>query len=370
MAILPDYLIEQTEDAIRERMLNLVPSDVDKSEGSFIWDSLSPAAFQLYMASGWAQEILKRGFATTTFGPYLRMRCEEHGVIPRAAVAATGSVKMTGIVGTVIPIDTLVATPADDVTATSSIEYETTAAATLNSQGEAIVPIKSLTAGTAGNVPIGAISILVNSITGVTSVLNMAATSGGTAEESDEALLARFLIKVRQPGTSGNKADYLQWALEIPAVSRAQVKPLWNGPGTVKVFILDTNQRAPSQTIVNAVQDHISPTSGLGEGKAPIGAVVTVSAAVEKPINISVQLTLASGAILSVVKASFQAELAAYLKQLAFVDSLVRYNRISAILLDIPSIVDFANLTINGGVSNIEALLGEVAVIGTVSISG
>ncbi|WP_256758703.1 baseplate J/gp47 family protein [Cohnella sp. WQ 127256] len=370
MAVLLDYLSEQTEEAIRDRMLNLVPVDLDKSEGSYIWDSLSPAAYQLYRASEWAKEVLQRGFAMTTFGPYLRMRCEEHGVIPRPPVAATGSVKITGTVGTVIPLGTLVATPADEITDTQSIEYETTASVTLNSQGEANVPIKAVEAGVVGNVPIGVISLLVHSLSGVASISNVVATSGGTAEESDESLLSRFLIKVRQPGTSGNKADYLQWALEIPGVSAAQVEPLFNGAGTVRVFILDANKQAPNQTIVDAVQEYIAPAVGQGEGKAPIGANVTVSAAVEVPINVSVQITLASGSTLSEVKAMFEAGLKAYLEQLAFVDPLVRYNRIAAILLDIPPIIDFINLTVNGSESaNVEVQIGQVAVIGTVSIS-
>lgn len=369
MAVLPDYLKEQTEEAILKRMLDRIPSNLDKSEGSYIWDSLSPAAYQLYLSSEWAQEILRRGFALTTFGPYLRLRCEEHGVIPRPAIAATGNVKITGAAGTVIPIGTLVATPADEITDTQSIEYETTGSATLDSQGEAIVAIKAIEAGTAGNVPIGAISLLVNSLPGVTSVTNSAATTGGTDEETDESLLSRFLIKVRQPGTSGNKADYQQWALESPGVSRVQVEPLWNGPGTVRLFLLNTEKRAPNQEIVDAVQQYISPMAGQGEGKAPIGASVTVSAAVEVPIHISVKLTLASGVTLYEVRSEFEAGLAVYMDQLAFVDPLIRYNRIAAILLDISRIVDYQNLVVNGGSDNIDLQLGQVAVIGTVSMS-
>lgn len=369
MAALPDYLVEQTEVNILDRMINRVPADLDKSEGSYIWDSLSPAAYQLYLASEWAQEVLKRGFAMTTFGPYLRMRCEEHGVIPRPSVAATGSVKFTGTAGTVIPSGTLVATPADEITATQSIEYETTALTTLDSLGEAFVSIKAVEAGIAGNVPGGAISLLAQSLPGVASVVNIAATSGGTSEETDESLLSRFLIKVRQPGTSGNKADYQQWALETPGVSRVQIEPLWNGPGTVRLFLLGEESRAPTQAIVDAVQEYISPSAGQGEGKAPIGANVTASAAVEIPVNINVRLTLAEGATMSEVKVAFEAGLSQYLEQLAFVDPLVRFNRIAAILLDISRIVDYQDLIVNGGNGNIDLQLGEVAVIGTVSMS-
>lgn len=369
MAELPDYLQDQTEEAILARMLSRVPSDLDKSEGSYIWDSLSPAAHQLYTASQWAQEVLRRGFATTTFGPYLRMRCEEHGVIPRSAVAANGYVKFTGVAETVIPISTQVATPADEVTMTPSIEYETMAAAALNDQGEAVVPVRAIEAGSAGNVPIGAISLLVNALPGVTGVINTAPMTGGAEEESDESLLARYLLKMRQPGTSGNKADYQQWALETPGVSRVKVDPLWDGPGTVRIFLLDEAKRAPNQTIVDAVQEYISPLGGAGEGKAPIGANITVTSAVEVPLDIRAKLTLASGATLDEVLRDFEAGLTEYMEQLAFIDPLVRYNRIAGILLDIPRIIDFEDLTVNDRDQNVDLQLGEVAVVGTVSLS-
>lgn len=368
MAVLPDYLLEQTEEAILARMLERLPTDLDKSEGSYIWDSLSPAAYQLYRASEWAREVLSRGFAMTTFGPYLKMRCEEQGVIPRPAVAASGIVKLTGVAGTVIPLGTQVATPADDVTSSSSIAYETTEAAVLDGHGVAVISIKAIEAGVVGNVPVGAISLLAQPIVGVTGVTNTAATTGGADEEADESLLARYLLKVRQPGTSGNKADYQQWALETPGVGRVQVQPLWNGPSTVRLFVLDENKRAPSPTIVQAVQNYISPSTGLGEGKAPIGSIVTVQAAVEVTLNIQAKLTLASGSTLEQAKNDFVAGLTEYLEQLAFVDPLIRYNRISAILLDISRIVDFEGFLINGGTDNIDLSQGQVAVIGTVSL--
>ncbi len=62
-----------------------------------------------------------------------------------------------------------------------------------------------------------------------------------------------------------------------------------------------------------------------------------------------------------------------YLQQIAFnrKDPLVRYTRIAAVLLDIPIIVDYSELTINGNASqqNIEIGSGQVAVLGTVTVS-
>jgi uncharacterized phage protein gp47/JayE len=368
MADLPDFLQDQTEEAIRRRMLARVPDHVDKSEGSFIWDSLAPAAYELYMSANWAQEVLRRGFASTTFGGYLDLRCEEHGVTRRPAKAAEGQVQFSGEPGTTVLAGTRVATSADPVSGTPSIEFETTAEAVLNAQGTALVGIKAVEAGSLGNVAAGAINVPVSSIPGVTGISNPAATTGGAEAESDASLLERLMLKVRSPGTSGNKADYVQWGLEVDGVGGVQVQPLWNGPGTVKVFIIDKEKRAASSELVAAVQNYIAPDPAAGSGKAPIGASVTVASAEEIPINVSAKLTLVSGATLDQAQSAIAQALRDYLRELAFADSVVRYSRLSAFLLDIPQIVDLSELTLNGGTGNIEIGLGQVAVAGTVNV--
>lgn len=369
MTTLPDYLSDQTDQTILKRMLKLVPDDLDKSEGSYIWDSLNPASIQFSLAAIWAQEVLRRSFASTTFGPYLDMRCEERGVFRRPAAKATGKVKFIGTVGTLIPAGTQVATEADPITNTPSILYLTVGAVTLDSKGEATADISAIEAGKHGNVPAGAISLMITPVPGVTSVKNTSEITGGNDIESDASLLERFLIQTRNPGTSGNKANYMKWALEVAGVGGVQVHPLWAGPGTVRVVLLDTEKRAAGPAIVEAVQKYIDPVPSMGEGQAPIGATVTVAAAEEVPINVSVKLTIATGSNLFEVRNLIQTGLNNYLRNLAFVDPLVRYTRVAAILLDIPPIIDFSDLKVNGiSDENIEMKLGQVAVPGTVTV--
>lgn len=371
MAELPDYLAEQTEEAILQRMLGRIPADVDRSEGSYIWDSLAPAAYELFLSAGQAREVLRRGFASTTFGIYLDLRCEEHGIVRRPAVKATGQVKLLGAAGMVVPAGTRVATAADPVTNSPSVEFELIgeAGVTLDSQGQGMANVAAVEAGTLGNVPAGAIGVLVTSVPGITGVSNESGTSGGSDVETDESLLERYLLKVRSPGTSGNKSDYVQWAMQVEGVGGAQVQPLWNGPGTVKLFVLGMDKRAPASAVVAAVQSYIAPNTGQGEGKAPIGASVTVAAATEVPIHVSARLTLKSGATIEEASSGIHAALRDYLKQLAFTDTVVRYSRIIGILLDVPSIVDFADLKVNNGVGNVTMRLGEVGVVGAVSVN-
>lgn len=370
MAELPLYLQEQTEERIMQRMLERVPSDIDKSEGSFIWDAEAPAAFMLSEAAVWAQQVLERGFASTTYGEYLDLRAEEHGVTRRPAVAATGTVRFTGTPGGTVPAGTVVATPVDEFSEEPSMEYETTALVTLDANGEGKAPVRALVPGRAGVVPAGVIQVIATPVSGVSAVTNPEETRGGADIESDELLLERFYSQVRNQGTSGNKAQYLKWAGEVPGVGGAQVHPLWKGPGTVGVYLLDAEKRAANEEIVATAQKYIDPTQdGQGMGVAPAGPIVTVMAAKEVPMNIKVKLTLASGVTMADVKTLIEKGVRAYLKQLAFVDPLVRYTRIAAILLDIPPIIDFTDLTVNGSAdTNFEIPLGQVAVLGTVDV--
>lgn len=383
MADLPLYLLDQTEENIMNRMLNKVPSDIDKSEGSFIWDAQAPVAFMLSEAALWAQELLRRGFASTVASDHpdirsteLDLRTAEHGITRREAVASSGSIVFTGKPGTTVPAGTYVATPADEGSGESSVEYVTTSGVTLGDLGTGTAPIRAVTPGSNGNVPAGVIQLMMTSVSGVTSVTNPEPTRSGTDTESDQSLLERFYAKVRSQGTSGNKAQYMQWANEIAGVGGVEVAPLWKGPGTVGLYLLDTDKRAASQDIVDAVQQHIDPSQdGQGEGVAPAGPVITVMPAAEVAIDISVkvQRTQEQPSTMDEIRKLIEDGVRTYLQQIAFnrKDPLVRYTRIAAVLLDIPIIVDYSDLTINGHTEqqNIEIGSGQVAVLGTVSVS-
>ncbi|MGW8823634.1 baseplate J/gp47 family protein [Paenibacillus lautus] len=383
MADLPLYLLDQTEENIMNRMLNKVPSDIDKSEGSFIWDAQAPVAFMLSEAALWAQELLRRGFASTVASDHpdirsaeLDLRTAEHGITRREAVASSGSVVFTGKPGTTVPAGTYVATPADEGSGESSVEYVTTSGVMLSDLGTGTASIRAVMPGSSGNVPAGVIQLMMTSVSGVTSVTNPEPTRSGTDTESDQSLLERFYAKVRSQGTSGNKAQYMQWANEIAGVGGVEVAPLWKGPGTVGLYLLDTDKRAASADIVDAVQKHIDPSQdGQGEGVAPAGPVITVMPAAEVPIDISVkvQRTQEQPSTMDEIRKLIEDGVRTYLQQIAFnrKDPLVRYTRIAAVLLDIPIIVDYSDLTINGHTEqqNIEIGSGQVAVLGTVSVS-
>lgn len=257
MASLPEYLTDQTFETILQRLLDQLPSDWDKSEGSFVYDIMAALALVLAQDADWAQQVLERGFASTTFGDYLTLRAEEHGIIRKPATKATGIVTFTGTPGALVPAGTRVSTASTETE--PAIVFVTDTDATISESGTVDVTVTAEQAGASGNVPAGSIMFVVEPISGVTGVTNNAATSGGADEESDEALLERYLTRVRNPSAGGNKADYVNWALEVQGVGGVSVVPVEDGPGTVSVYIVDTDKKPASQSIVDAVQNHIAP---------------------------------------------------------------------------------------------------------------
>lgn len=371
MAVLPEYLVEQTEEEIRMRMLAAVPTDLDSAEGSYIWDSLAPAAIELALAAIWAQQVLERGFVQTTFGQYLDLRAEEFGLLRRAAVKATGQVTFTGTVGTVLPAGTRVATPVGE-SQSPLVEFQTTTEATLatlDAGGSATIDVEAVEAGVSGNVAAGTIIILSVPVSGTTSVNNPAATTGGLDIEEDISLRARILESAQKDEGDGNIADYEIWSKEITGVGNVLVEPLWQGEGTVRVVVLDTVGRPTPSATISAVQEHLDPgIQGNGSGRAPVGAKVTVATATEKLIDVHIPGLIAEeGYTVTQARANAEAALSAYFDQKINPGGILRIREAEAAALNASGVLDVDEISLNGARSNITLAVTELVTLGTVT---
>lgn len=356
---IPDYLNED-EETIHRRMLEKAPPGIDTNEGSFFWDATRPGAIEKAQLIQFnLQNLLQIFFVQTSYGQYLDYLGQVRGMTRLPATPSTGKVKFTGQLGTVINAGTRVSTQSSSNS--SAIIFETTESGVINEQGGVTVSAVCTEAGKIGNVPAGTIVLMVEPVEGVTSVTNPEPFTGGTDIENDDAFRERILDAWRLPATSGNKAHYRLWAREVPGVGDAKVFPLWNGPGTVKVVIVDGNKRAANSELLDAVTAHI-------EDERPIGATVTVASAVEKQINIAADVALASGYTIVQVPQLYQEAVVSFFREIALVETYVSYAQLGKILLETPGVGDYANLLVNGAVNNV--LLGEeeVPVLGTVTL--
>lgn len=365
----PGFLL-LSESEIMAAMLEAVPDDLDKSEGSYVWDALKPAALELSQAYSFAEMTMRRAFVLATYNDWLALRADERGLTRHPAHSATGEVLFTGDDGAFIPEGTRVATEGDVAAQIDPVEYETTEDATIPVEGEVLVPVRAVEDGTGGNVGAGTVVLMVRPVGGVSAVTNPDPITGGGDEETDEALRERYFIAVRTPALSGSKSDYERWALEVTGVGRARCLPLWDGNGTVKVVLVDTQMLPATPEVVNAVQDYIDPVPGTGEGLAPIGAEFTAAAATGIDIDITATVEVRAGHTLGEAQETFETAVIEYLRgTVALQTDLVRYVRIGTLLLDQDAVIDYSDLEVNTGTANIVLDLDEVPVLGTVTLS-
>lgn len=350
----------QTFDVILARMLARIPDDMDKREGSVIYDALAPAAAELAQMYVELDLNLNLVFPDTSTDEYLDRGVAWSGIVRKESVAA----QFRGVFYNAQ--NALMDVPIASRYSIDDLNYVVRSRLSL---GQFVVECE--TKGAIGNQNMGTM-IPIDFVQGLARAeLNELLVSGEDTE-SDAVLYDRYQDKVTEPVTSANKNQYRVWAREVSGVGDAKVFPVWDGPGTVKVVILGTDKRKPSEAVVEAAQQYIDPTQdGHGEGAAPIGPIVTVVGANEVLINVSVSVQLARDATVDDVRDQLEASITAYLEDLAFseTDTLVRITRIANFILDIPPVIDYQDLTLNDGIGNIQVPADAVAVLGAVTVT-
>lgn len=345
----------QSYDAVMERMLSRITDEEDKRPGSPVRDLLSPYAIELAMVYIEMDNVLNLGFIDSSYGEYVDRRAAEQDLTRKPSVVASGTLTLSGPAGTEVPAGSIVSTDDDE-----PVTFVTLNAVIIGDSPTQVDAV-SIVGGLGGNVEAGAIVRVRGDLSGVVTVTNEASFIGGFDAETDDELIARYKEKVSRPAASGNRFDYEQWAKEVAGISDAKCYPLWNGPGTVKVVVTNSERRSPSQSVIDSVITHIG-------AKHPIGANVTVSGVTEVPIDVSAKITLTGKGTLAQARTEIAAGITAYFRWFAFVQSVIRYTQIGNVLLEASDVLDYEDLRINGVSSNIELQTDEVPVLGALTI--
>lgn len=337
-----------TLNEIFENMLSSVPDEYDISVGSFFYDLLYPVAEQIYNLQGKIEDLSTNTFALTAIGEYLERKVAEQGLTRRAGTYAKGTVRISGSRGEIVLKGSKIAA--------DNILFSIDEIVTIPEAGFIDVGATCITVGSAGNVKIGEINRFPVTLPGLTAVENITEFTGGYPPESDIDLLERYIEKVSHPTASGNIYHYIEWAKEVSGVGEVRVIPLWNGNGTVKVVIVDSENRPASNNLINEVKAHI-------EENRPIGAKVTVVSATALNIDISATLiTDGSDGIQSAVEESIKG----YLTNEALKKSYVSFAKIGSFILSVAGVEDYTGLKINNGTANISIADGAVPVLRSV----
>lgn len=226
---------------------------------------------------GFLDWLSNQFFANTAELAQLLRMAAPYGMSPTPAVFASGTTGATGTNGTVITTGTVIRLDA-------AISYVVTASQTITA-GVATLPITSVLAGAAANVPAGTTLTFESPIPNVNaSTTVIADITNGVDQEGTEQFRSRFLLRLQEPPEGGADQDYEEWALAVGFVTRAWVFPNELGLGTVVVrFVEDNNLVSifPSGGDVATVQAALN-------AQRPITAAVTAVA----PTNLAVAFTI------------------------------------------------------------------------------
>lgn len=233
-------------------------------------------AGQTHLTFGYLDWIARQVIPDTAQADFLDRWAGLHGIPRRPATRAAGLVSLAGLEGSVLP-------QGSRLTRADGTGYETTAPATLGSDGMATVSIEAEDGGEAGNAELAVALTLSVAIVGLSGTALVAADglSGGKGAESDESLRARLVARLSAPPQGGAKRDYEAWALTVPGVTRVWVYPRNRGNGTVDVaFVMDARSDIiPLAADVAEVQAAIDPLR-------PVTADCIVFAPVAVPLDV------------------------------------------------------------------------------------
>lgn len=347
---------DQTYEALLERMLARVPEGMDKREGSIIYDALAPAAAEMAQMYIELDVNTNLYFADTATGEYLERNVAWTGITRHPATRA----QLRGLFYN--SADELLDIPLGSRFSLGLLSYKA-----VEKLSPGAYRLESEAAGVTGNQYFGNL-LPVDYIPELARGEITALLIPGENEEEDESLRQRYLDYARRPSTSGNKYHYMEWASQIDGVGGSRVFPLWNGPKSVKVIIVDAEKKPASELLVSQVQQYIDPVAGQGEGQAPIGAVVTVASAAGKIITVSAKVTLAAGYTLQSAINAFKAILEKYRREKAFHATYISQSVIGSLLLDTEGVLDYSELKLNGGTGNVTLTETEVPLFGNVTL--
>lgn len=346
-----------TFEDIMARMLRAVPDTFDKRAGSVIYDALAPAAaelVQLYMACDY---VLAESFADTAGRDHLILRAAERGLYPYPATKAQVKLEYTptslDLTGRRFSLNNL-----------NYIVIETT------TSGECVLECE--TPGSEGNA-LGSV-IPIEYIDGLQTAAITSILIHGEDDEDTESFRERYFDSFEKDAFGGNITDYQNRTNALPGVGATKVLPAWDGGGTVKLIIENSDFASPSSNVVSAVQTAIDPAanSGLGYGLAPIGHEVTVVGVDSVTVNIAVQLTFKSGYGWITVGPLITEALGEYLldlrKNWADSDNItVRISQVISKVISVPGVDDVTGAKINNNTANLELDEDEIPILGEVT---
>lgn len=384
-------------DSIMADMIGEIDEDIDTREGSVIYDAIAPMALELSTYYAALEMVMNEVFADSASYYYLIKRAAERGVFPKEATNAVLKLQVS-------PASSVITV--GDVFGLEDMEYNVTSVIDA-SQG--LYQVQCTTEGVEGNQQLGDVLPIdtADELNDLETATLTEVLVPGEDDEDVETLRERYFESFIERAFAGNKQSYLETVNAIDGVGSCKVIRQWKGGynpsdmivndavtawfndqsastlgaevyewlskiynaslnklltvgGTIKVIILSSENKAPSDELVEEVQETLDPpiNSGEGVGLAPIGHVVNVVGAKTQRVNYAFTIIYQKGYSYDAVADAIKGAVDAYHDELTSLwsgteNTVIKTNQIGARLLELEHIEDVAAVRINGKAENL-----------------
>lgn len=244
---------------------------------------LYAAALQIYQAFQYIDRAGKQSLLKYSYSDFLDNLGLLKGVTRSPATAAVTTLRFTVSavrqVATAIPKGTR-------VSAGGSVYFATDEYAEIPAGSSTVdVPATCTDAGTEGNdLAAGDLTIMVDPLPYVASVVNTTATEGGTDVESDDDLAERIYLAPGAYSTAGPEDGYLFHAKQFNPSIGDVVATSNQVAGTVDIVFIMSDGKTPGTEMINGLKEYLN-----GKTRRPMTDLVNVSAPAE--VTYTVDLT-------------------------------------------------------------------------------
>lgn len=367
-----DFLSEyMTYEETLKDMLSRVPNDVDKRQGSIIYDALAPTAIkdvQIHQDFSIAFDNL---FPDTTKDEATLIRFgAQRQTIRKSASQAI-------VKGVFRPSDLELEIGARFTT--NDLTYALT-----EKISAGVYKLVCETAGTKANHNVGQlipVDYIQNLQYGeITEVLIL-----GEDIEDIEHFRERVLEKYYSDlASNGNVASYKEWVNSLQGVGGVKIYRAFAQGGYVGLTIQDSEYGVPTQELIDYVAQAIDPENSHGEGNgmAPFGHYVTVRGVTARTVNISAHFSFQSGYSFEELKPTIIQEINKYFLeenknwasyQLPYSPVtenghiLLKIAKAEAAIINIQGVANVENLKYNNVASSLELDSDEIAELGEIT---
>lgn len=348
---------DMTYEYLLQRMMNRSLGDypkIDNREGSIVFNSMAASAVEHAIAYAAINNALNESFMVTASREYLLLGCEQQGINTASFNASAGTHK--GVFDVEVPIGSRWNYELYNYTVTEFLGTE---------DGYYAYQMVVDTVGTAPNNVVGDLTAITDMPAGLSYAKVTECLIQGENETDDEDIRKIYFDTLSNTAVDGNISQYKQWCNEYNGIGNYRIFPLWNGSNTVKISILNSSNGVASDELIADFQEIIDPgITGMGDGKAPIGAFVTITTATEVPFDVSADIIMAAGYSDTT---HITQTLRDYFAELSYVNderTLISYLSIGSRILACEGVSSISNLLVNG--SNVDILLEleQIPVVG------